>query len=73
MTAYLSHLQAQAHAEDLGEQARRDRLAHPVRTSPGRPARLRSSMAQFLLGLAIRLDHGLQPTAVRPSTSGSGT
>jgi|tagenome__1003787_1003787.scaffolds.fasta_scaffold20945528_4 hypothetical protein len=67
MSVYLSHLQAEAHAADLLEQARR---AHLVRNSRGRPPRLRNSVARVLLGIAIRLDQGLQPTTVRPSTTG---
>jgi hypothetical protein len=61
MTAYLSHLQAEAHAEDLRDEPRRpraDRTRHP------RPGRLRHSTALVLLRLATRLDHGLRPTTV---------
>jgi hypothetical protein len=67
MSAYLSQVQAEAHAAELAEDARRARRAHPVATSDVRPRRLRSSAARMLLGLAVRLDHGLRSTTVRPS------
>jgi hypothetical protein len=59
MSAYHSHIQAEAHAEDLREQARRP---HAARTSRGHP--LRHSTARALLRLAIRLEPGLRPTTV---------
>jgi hypothetical protein len=67
MTAYLSHLQAEAHAADLREQARRVQL---LRGGDDGPRRLRNSAARVLLGFAVRLDHGFQPAPARPSTSG---
>ena len=67
MSGYLSHVQAEAHAADLGEQARRGRSGHAVRT--GRPPRFRNAMARLMLGLAMRHDHSLRPTASRPSAS----
>jgi hypothetical protein len=57
MSAYLSHIQADAHSDDLREQARRQ---HHARTGHGHP--LRHSTARVLLRLAIRLEPGLRPT-----------
>ena len=73
MSSYLSHVHAEAHAAELCEDAERARQAHLVRTGHGPPGRLRNSLARVLLGLAIRLDHGLQATAVQPTTSGRAT
>jgi hypothetical protein len=70
MSGYLSLVMAEAHAADLGEQARRAR-AHHIRTGPRRPSRLRNSTARLLFALAVRLDD--RRTAVRASTSGAGT
>jgi hypothetical protein len=64
MSAYLSHLHAEAHAADLREQALLTRAGH------GGPRRLRNSAARVLLGFAVRLDDGLRPAPVGPSTSG---
>jgi hypothetical protein len=67
------HIQVQTHAADLAQQARRDRLAGSTGTGHRGRRRLRNSMARLLVALAIRLDHGLQPPAVRASASGCGT
>jgi hypothetical protein len=61
MTAYLSHLQAEAHAEDLRGEARRPRAVRARHRGPGP---LRHSTAHLLLRLAFRLDCGLRPTTV---------
>jgi|tagenome__1003787_1003787.scaffolds.fasta_scaffold19244311_2 hypothetical protein len=66
MSGYLNYMYAAARDAEIGERAIRGRPAPD--TSRGHDRRLRGSMARFLLGLAIRLDRGLQPT-VRPSTS----
>jgi hypothetical protein len=71
MTGYLTFMQAKAHETEIGERVERARLARPERAGHVPPRGLRTSMARVLLGLAMRLDHGLRPTAVRRSTSGS--
>jgi hypothetical protein len=70
MSGYLSYMQAKARDAEIGERVERARLSHPDRTGSERPGRVRNSTARVLLGLAIRLDHGLQPTTVRPSSTG---
>jgi hypothetical protein len=67
------HIQVQTHAADLAQPARRDRLAGPTGTGNRGRRRLRNSMARLLVALTIRLDHGLQPPAVRASASDCGT
>src|SRR6478672_6479967 len=61
MSPYLTHMAAEAHTADLREQAARRTRPVPVRRRG--PSRLRNVMAQLLLGLAVRLDRRLQPTA----------
>jgi hypothetical protein len=69
MTGYLSYMEAKAREAEVGERAERARPAHDG-AGHAPPGRLRTALARVLLGLAIRLDHGLRPTTVRPSTSG---
>jgi hypothetical protein len=69
MTGYLSYMEAKTREVEIGVRAEQARLAHPDGASHAPPGRLRTSVARVLLGLAIRLDHGLRPTTVRPSTS----
>jgi hypothetical protein len=73
MSAYLTQIQAEAHAADLTEQARQAQLVRLARTGQPRPRRLRTSTARFLVALAVRLDHGLQPPAVPATASCHGT
>jgi hypothetical protein len=59
MSAYLSNIQAEARSDDLREQARRPR---PAGAGSAPPRRLRVTVARTLMGLAIRLEHGLRTT-----------
>ena len=73
MSEYLTHLVVDAHTADLRARARRAQLASDARTRGRRASRLRSSTARFLVAVAVRLDHRLQPAPVRSSTSGALT
>ena len=72
MSGYFPQVQAEAHAADLAEQARRARLLSVARTDRPRPGRLRHPVSRLLVGLAARLDHRHRPSAVPVPTCGPG-
>jgi hypothetical protein len=73
MTSPLTYLVVQAQEAYLGERARRAPMHHLDRIGARRPGRLRTRTARLLVGLAVRLDDRLHPTAASVAPSGART
>jgi hypothetical protein len=73
VTGYMTYLVVEAQESQRAEQVRLPRATDDARIGARPPSRLRTRTARLLVGLAMRLDDRLQPTAVRASTAGART
>jgi hypothetical protein len=75
MSGYLIYAMAEAHAAELTEEARQNRLAKQfldARADCPAPGRLRVSAARLLIAVARRLDDRVRPAPVPAAASGIG-